>query len=66
MSAPRYMMEAEFEPEGYEYEDYDEYDDDMYYSKNDESKCIICMGGKYIRTVYIGYDDNYDEEDYDY
>lgn len=27
MSAPRYMMEAEFEPEGYNYEDYGYYGD---------------------------------------
>jgi len=43
MSAPSYMMEAEFEPEGYDYGDYGDY----------ESECIVCAGFSYIKKIYI-------------
>jgi hypothetical protein len=69
MSAPRYMMEAEFEPEGYMYEEYDnqEADDDAYYySKYGMSECTVCMGGSYIRKVYIDTQDYEEEADYDF
>jgi len=60
MSAPRYMMEAEFEMEGYSYEDYDddgEDDEAYYYSIYGESECSVCMGGSYIRKLYINTED---------
>ena len=66
MSAPRYMMEAEFEPEGYMYEEYDnqEADDDAYYySKYGMSECTVCMGGSYIRKINIEDYDYYNEDD---
>jgi hypothetical protein len=34
------MMEAEFEMEGYMYEDYNDNDDEAYYSIYGESKCM--------------------------
>jgi len=69
MSAPRYMMEAEFEPEGYMYEEYDnqEADDDAYYYyKYGMNECVVCMGGSYIRKVYIDTQDYEEEADYDF
>jgi hypothetical protein len=63
------MMEAEFEPEGYMYEEYDnqESDDDAYYySKYGMSECTVCMGGSYIRKVYIDTQDYEEEVDYDF
>ena len=57
MSTPRYMMEAEFEMEGYAYEDYDGVDDEAYYHIYDESECTLCMGGSYIRKLYINTED---------
>ena len=69
MSAPRYMMEAEFEPEGYMYEEYDNHEADYdayYYSKYGMSECTVCMGGSYIRKVYIDTQDYEEEADYDF
>ena len=69
MSAPRYMMEAEFEPEGYMYEDYGEKEADdeaYYYSKYGMSECTVCMGGSFIRKVYIDTQDYEEETDYDF
>ena len=75
MSIPRYMMENEFEQMGYEYEDYEEKDDydyeekddEIYYSKYGENECAVCMGGSYIRKIFIGYESEGDyDEDYDY
>jgi hypothetical protein len=63
------MMEAEFEPEGYMYEEYDnqEVDDNAYYySKYGMSECTVCMGGSYIRKVYIDTQDYEEEADYDF
>ena len=61
MSA-RWMMDPEFEIDGYEYYNTDdEEDDEIYYTANAGNKCIVCMGGNYIRTIYI----DYDEGDYD-
>ena len=40
------MMEAEFEPEGYQYEDYGDYEDY-------ESECMVCSGFSYIKKIYI-------------
>jgi hypothetical protein len=64
MSAPRYMMEAEFEPEGYMYEEYGNQEtyDNEYYSKYDMSECTVCMGGSYISKIYII--DNYNNDDF--
>jgi hypothetical protein len=60
--SPRWMMEPEFEIDEYEYYNSDdEKDDEFYYTNNGLNKCIVCMGGNYVRTIYI----NYDEEDYD-
>lgn len=46
MSAPRYMMETEFEPEGYDYGDYGDYGDY-------ERECMVCAGYSYIKKIYI-------------
>jgi hypothetical protein len=60
--SPRWMMDPEFEIDGYEYYNSDdEKDDEFYYTNNGLSKCIVCMGGNYVRTIYIDYDD----DDYD-
>lgn len=55
MSAPSYMMEAEFEPEGYQYEDYGDYEDyEDYEDYGDyESECMVCSGFSYIKKIYI-------------
>ena len=66
MSAPRWMMEGEFEPEGYAYEDYDNENDADYYTEYVDGVCTICMGGSFVRRIYIQ-DDYYEvEEDYDF
>jgi len=63
MSA-RWMMEPEFEIDGYEgYNTDDEKDDEYYYANNGDNKCIVCMGGSYIRTIYINYNDDDDYDD---
>lgn len=58
MSAPSYMMEAEFEPEGYQYEDYKDYEDYGDYKDygdygDYESECMVCSGFSYIKKIYI-------------
>jgi hypothetical protein len=55
MSAPSYMMEAEFEPEGYQYEDYGDYKDNEDYGDygDYESECMVCTGFSYIKKIYI-------------
>lgn len=61
------MMEGEFEPEGYAYEDYDNENDTDYYAEYDDGVCTICMGGSFVRKIYIGYESEGDyEEDYDF
>jgi hypothetical protein len=65
MSNPRWMMENEYEPEGYEYEDYDAKENEEYYANYDDGVCTICMGGSFVRKIYIT-DDYYEEEDYDF
>jgi hypothetical protein len=52
MSSPSYMMEAEFEPEGYQYEDYGDYGDYGDY-EDYESECMVCSGFSYIKKIYI-------------
>jgi hypothetical protein len=60
--SPRWMMDPDFEINGYEYyNSEDEKDDAYYYANNGLNKCIVCMGGNYVRTIYIDYDD----DDYD-
>ena len=68
MSAPRWMMEGEFEPEGYEYEeDYNSNENEEFYTEYGDGVCTICMGGSFVRRIYIGYESEGDyEEDYDY
>jgi hypothetical protein len=66
MSAPRWMMENEFEPEGYEYEDYDAKENEEYYANYDDGVCTICMGGSFVRKIYIQDDYYEEEEDYDF
>ena len=58
-------MENEYEPEGYEYEDYDAKENEEYYANYDDGVCTICMGGSFVRKIYIT-DDYYEEEDYDF
>ena len=55
MSAPSYMMEAEFEPEGYQYEDYKDCGDYKDYKDygDYESECMVCSGFSYIKKIYI-------------
>jgi hypothetical protein len=62
------MMEAEFEPEGYAYEDYDAAENDTdYYTTYGGGVCTICMGGSFVRKIYIAEEDwEEQEEDYDY
>jgi hypothetical protein len=70
MSNPRWMMENEFEPEGYEYEDYEDgfaEENEEYYTTYGDGVCTVCMGGSYVRKIYITEEDYYEEEeDYDY
>jgi hypothetical protein len=67
MSAPRWMMEAEFEPEGYEYENYNANENEEYYTTYGGGVCTICMGGSFVRKIYIAEEDWEDEEeDYDF
>ena len=68
MSAPRWMMEGEFEPEGYAYEeDYNSNENEKFYTEYDDGVCTICMGGSFVRRIYIGYESEGDyEEDYDF
>jgi hypothetical protein len=52
------MMEAEFEPEGYQYEDYGDYEDykdcgDYGDYRDYESECMVCSGFSYIKKIYI-------------
>ena len=54
MSAPRWMMEGEFEPEGYAYEeDYNSNENEKFYTEYDDGVCTICMGGSFVRRIYI-------------
>jgi hypothetical protein len=46
------MMEAEFEPEGYQYGDYGDYEDYKDYGDY-ESECMVCSGFSYIKKIYI-------------
>jgi hypothetical protein len=60
------MMEAEFEPEGYEYEEGFAEENEEYYTTYGGGVCTVCMGGSFVRKIYIQ-DDYYDEEeDYDF
>lgn len=72
-ATPRWFMEPEFEINedgGYDYENFDddEYEyENTYYSKYGESECIVCMGGSYIKKIFIGYESEGDyDEDYDF
>jgi len=65
------MMEAEFEPEGYEYEDYDNEEgfaeeNEEYYTTYGDGVCTVCMGGSFVRKIYITDDYYEEEEDYDF
>lgn len=70
-ATPRWFMEPEFEINeegGYDYENFDDDEyESIYYSKYGEDECVVCMGGSYIKKIYIGYvsEEDYDE-DYDY
>jgi hypothetical protein len=69
MSNPRWMMENEFEPEGYEYEDYEDgfaEENEEYYTTYGDGVCTVCMGGSYVRKIYIEEEDWEEQEDYDY
>ncbi len=71
MSNPRWMMEAEFEAEGYEYEDYDNdegfaEENEEYYTTYGDGVCTICMGGSFVRKIYIEEEDWEEQEDYDF
>ena len=61
-------MENEFEPEGYEYEDYDNSNEnEEYYTTYGGGVCTVCMGGSFVRKIYIGYESEGDyDEDYDF
>jgi predicted transglutaminase-like cysteine proteinase len=49
------MMEAEFEPEGYNYEDYEDYEDygDCEDYGDYERECMVCAGYSYIKKINI-------------
>lgn len=70
MSAPKWMMEPDFEEDeeaGYDYSDAGFEEDNLYYKKNCGSVCTICMGGSFVRKIYIAEEDwEEEEQDYDY
>lgn len=63
--SPRWMMNPEFEIDGYEYYNSDDEEDDRIYNTKYRYESSVYMGNKLIRTIYIGYtygDDDYDNE----
>jgi hypothetical protein len=61
--SPRWMMDPEFEIDGYEYYNSDDEKDDCIYNTKYGYESSVYMGNKLIRTIYIGYthgDDDYD------
>jgi hypothetical protein len=61
--SPRWMMDPEFEIDGYEYYNSDDEEDDRIYNTKYKYESSVYMGNKLIRTIYIGYthgDDDYD------
>jgi hypothetical protein len=66
MSNPRWMMENEFEPEGYEYEEGFAEENEEYYTTYGDGVCTVCMGGSFVRKIYIQDDYYEEEEDYDF
>ena len=62
--SPRWMMDPEFEIDGYEYYNSDDEEDDRIYNTKYRYESSVYMGNKLIRTIYIGYthgDDDYDD-----
>jgi len=62
--SPRWMMDPEFEIDGYEYYNSDDEEDDGIYNTKYRYESSVYMGNKLIRTIYIGYthgDDDYDD-----
>jgi hypothetical protein len=69
MSNPRWMMEPDFEEDedaDYDYSDAGFEEDNLYYKTNCGSVCTVCMGGSYVRKIYIDEEDYEEDEDYDY
>ncbi len=64
------MMEPDFEEDedaGYDYSEEGFEEDNLYYKTNVGGVCTICMGGSFVRKIYIEEEDYYEEdEDYDY
>jgi hypothetical protein len=66
--SPRWMMDSEFEVDGFEYYNSDDEEDDRIYNSKYGYHSSIYMGDRFIRTIYIGYTDcdgDYDDL-YDY
>jgi hypothetical protein len=61
--SPRWMMDPEFEIDGYEYYNSDDEKDDCIYNTKYGYESSVYMGNKLIRTIYIGY--THEEDDYD-
>jgi hypothetical protein len=61
--SPRWMMDPDFEINGFEYYNSDDEEDDHIYNTKYGYESSVYMGNKLIRTIYIGY--TYSEDDYD-
>jgi len=62
--SPRWMMDPDFEIDGFEYYNSDDEEDDRVYNSKYGYESSVYMGSEFIRTIYIGYtdeDDDYDE-----
>ena len=62
-------MEPDFEEDedaDYDYSDAGFEEDNLYYKTNCGSVCTVCMGGSFVRKIYIQDDYYEEEEDYDY
>jgi len=64
--SPRWMMDPEFEIDGFEYYNSDDEKDDRVYNSKYGNYSSIYMGCKFISTIYIGYTDNDYDDTYDY
>jgi len=60
--SPRWMMDPDFEIDGFEYYNSDDEEDDRVYNSKYGYESSVYMGCEFIRTIYIGYTD----EDVDY
>lgn len=64
--SPRWMMDPEFEIDGFEYYNSEDEEDDRIYNSKYGYESSVYMGNKFIRKIYIGYTDcdgDYDDTD---